>query len=436
MRALMLAATLVLAAQAQSGWDAERTRALQLLVNGKSADAINVLEGAVKRYPREAGAHYELGDALLDQVRADAIAGASSATRVPRLERVVALLRRAMSLDTQYLQIGAAKLLTVYEEDGFERPAEVERLSRDLMTRDPASGIWAIKLAQSLAAQQRCSEAGRVMVAAQKLVEAERQLLFGMSMTNLFLQCPTMPLADARPLLEAAGAIATEALKATPDDRDVLMFHGATLTALASALPDGPEKKALEERGAQVASRFMDLNPRRQAALRGEAPDVIYDGFAYVNEFLDAGKTAEAEKLLASMAIKHAKSAEFWSTATFVQQRRGKRDEALAAAKRHVELSPPGPEPHLLMGNLYAMWALDETAPPKQRLADLAAAQAAYEAALKIDPNDIGGLIGKSDALKTRAALEQDPTRKQALLAESREWSARAGEAIKAKQKP
>jgi tetratricopeptide (TPR) repeat protein len=421
------------AAQTESGWDAERVKALRLRVDGKTAEAVTVLEAAMKQYPREAGAPYELADALLDQVRADAIAGASSATRVPRLERVVTLLRRAMSLDTQYLQIGAAKLLTVYEEDGFERPAEVERLSRDLMTRDPASGIWAIKLAQSLAAQQRCGEAARAMVTAQKNVEPDRRLLFGMSMTDLFVKCPTMPLADARPLLEAAGAIATEALKSTPDDRDVLMFQGATLTALASALPDGPEKKALEERGAQVASRFMDLNPRRQAAMRGEAPDVIYDGFSYVNEFLDDGKTAEAEKLLASMAVKHAKSAEFWSTATFVQQRRGKRDEALAAAKRHVELSPPGPEPHLLLGNLYAMWALDEAAPPKQRLTDLASAQAAYEAALKIDPNDIGGLIGKADALKTRAALEQDPARKQALLAEARTWSARAGEAIKAK---
>jgi hypothetical protein len=303
------------------------------------------------------------------------------------------------------------------------------------MTHDGSSGIWAIKLAQSLAAQQRCGEAGRAMVAAQKNVEPNRRLLFGMSMTDLFLKCSAMPLADARPLLEAAGAIATDALKATPDDRDVLMFQAATLTALASALPDGAEKKALEERGSQVTSRFMDLNPGRQSAQRGEAPEAIYDGFSYVNEFLDAGKTAEADKLLASMAVRHAASPEFWNTAAFVHQRRGKRDEAIAAAKQYEALAP-GPLAYVLLGHLYVGWALDEAAPRKQRTADVASAQAAYDAALKTDPTDMGALMGKVDVLKARASLEQDPSRKQALLDESKALATRAAEAYRAKQKP
>lgn len=434
--AMWLAGFLVIAVQAPAGWDAERTKALQLRLDNRTAEAIAVLEAAVTTYPREAGIHYELADVLLEQVRTEALSGSPAANRGSRLERAATLFRHAMTLGPQYRQLAAAKLVSVYEEDGFERPAEVERLSRDLMAMDAASGIWAIKLSHSLAAQQRCGDAGRVLVKAQATVDADRRLLLGMSMTDLFTKCTDMPLADARPLLESAEAIAAEALKTTPDDRDVVLLQGAALTALASRLPDGPEKTAIEARGAEVFSRFMALNPGRQAALRGEAPERVYDGFSYLNEFLADGKIQEADRLLASMKSRHAESAEFWSSAAFHHQQRGERDEAIAAAKRHLALAPPGPLAHVLLGGMYAGWAMDEAAPRTQRMADLQAAQAAYDAAVQAGPNDPGALIGKAEVLKAQAALEQDPARKQALLAESRMWAERSAAAYKAQRTP
>jgi tetratricopeptide (TPR) repeat protein len=434
--ATLLTGLLVIAAQAQVGWDAERTKALQLRLDNRTAEAVAVLEGAVTRYPREAGAHYELADAMLEQVRTEALSGSPAVDRSARLERVATLFRRAMTLDPQYRQLAAAKLVSVYEEDGFERPGEVERLSRDLMAMDAASGIWAIKLAHSLAAQQRCGDAGRVLVDARATVDADRRLLLGMSMTDLFMKCSDMPLSDARPLLESAEAIAAESLKTTPDDRDVVLLQAAALTALASRLPEGPEKSALEARGAEVTTRFMDLNPGRQAALRGEAPERVYDGFAYLNEFLADGKIQEADQLLASMKTRHAASAEFWSSAAFHHQQRGERDEAIASAKRHIALVPSDPMPHALLAGMYVGWAMDEAAPRAQRLADLQAAQAACDAALQAGPTDTGALIGQAEVLKAQAALEQDPVRKEAVMAESRMWAARGAEAYKAQRKP
>jgi hypothetical protein len=79
---------------------------------------------------------------------------------------------------------------------------------------------------------------------------------------------------------------------------------------------------------------------------------------------------------------------------------------------------------------------MDEAAPRAQRTADLQAAQAAYDAALQAGPNDTGALIGKSEVLKAQAALEQDPARRQALMAESQVWAARGAEANKAQRKP
>lgn len=436
MRASVLASVLLLGLQAQAGWEGERTKALQLRLDNRTADAVKVLEAAATRYPQQAGVHYELADALLEQVHADSLGTSPPADRPARLERVATHFRRAMALDPQYRQVAAARLVSVYEEDDFKRPQEVERLSRDLMAMDPGSSVWPIKLAHGLAEQQRCSEAARVLMAARRTVDPDRRLLLGMAMPELVLKCDDMPLADARPLLEAAEAIAAEILKTTPDDRDVVMLQTAAVTALASKLPDGPEKTALEKRGSEAMDRFMALNPGRQAALRGEAPERVFDGFSYLNEFHTAGKTAEAQRLYASMKTRHADSAEFWSSAASYHQLRREREDAIAAAQRYVALAPPEALPHLMLGNMHLMWAMDEAEQPARRVEDLKAAQSAIDTAIAAGPNNTDALMSKAELLKAQAALEKDPARRQALLAEVKTWLARAAAAYKAQQKP
>lgn len=424
------------ALQAPVDWEAERTRGLELRLADRHAEAVTVFEAAVARMPTQADAHYELADALLEQIYADSITASPPGSRAPRFERVATHFRRAMALDKQYRQIASAKLVNVYEEEDFQRPQEVERLSRDLMTMDPASGVWAIKLAHSLAVQSRCSEGARVLVSARESVARDRLLLLGMAMPDLLLKCDGLPLADARLLLESAESIAADVLKTTPDDRDAVMLQGAAVTALASRLPEGADKKAAEVRSSALMDRFMEMNPDRQRALKGEAPERVYDGFSYLNEFLSAGKTQEAQRLYASMKQRHAGSAEFWQSAASHHRLLGERDEALAAARRHAELAAPGPDPHVLIASLYLEGATREGAPAAQQAADLEAAQVAVAAAMKAGPNDTGAMMAKANLLKVQADLEKDPARKQALLAESEAWTTKAVAAYKAGRKP
>lgn len=436
MRSLLLAGVMLVGAQGQAGWEAERAKALQLGLDNKTADAVKVLEAAVTRYPAQADAHYELADALLEQVYADSVAATPPANRAPRLERVATHFRRAMALDAQYRQVASVKLVKLYEEEDFQRPREVERLARDLMTMDPASGVWAIKLAHSLAAQARCGEGARVLVAARARIERDRRLLLGMAMPDLLLKCDGLPLADARPLPEAAESIAADVLKTTPDDRDAVMLQGAALTALASRLPEGPDRKAAEARSSALMDRFMDMNPARQRALQGEAPERVYDGFSYLNELLEAGKTQEAQRLYVSMKQRHAGSVEFWQSAATHHRMLGEHDEALAAARRHAELASGSPNAHLLMASLYMDRAAKDGAAAPQQAADLREAERAVDAALKAGPDDAGAMTIKASLLQAQADRESDPARKQALLAEWKTWATRASAAYRAGRQP
>lgn len=431
MRELLLAGVLMMAgAQAPPDWEAERTKAFELRLAGKTAEAVIVLEAAVERWPARADAHYELADALLELISLDDATPATPTMPVQRprtqqLERAASHLRRAMALAPQYRQIAAVKLVMVHEQGDMDRSDEVEPLLRDLLAMDPGSAVWSIKLAKRLAALSRCSEGAAVLVAARTTVDANR-LLLGMAMPDLLLGCDAMPLSSARPLLEAAEAIASEILTSTPDDRDAVMLHGAALTALASRLPDGPEKTAIEARSVASFERFMSLNPDRQRALRGEPPERVYDGFAYVNEFLSSGKTVEAQRLYENMRSLHVDLPEFWEAAAIHHWLRGDRDDAISAARRLMSLRPRDPEPHVQLASMYLQWATAAEATAAARDADILAGQAELDAALSLTPTHQGAMIHRSMLLRAQADIETNAVRKQTLLAEADAWRTKA----------
>lgn len=426
---LMLAGALLAASlQAAAGWDAERTRALQLRLDSKGAEAIAVLEAAVKRWPKQADAHYELAEALQEAAMLSPVS--DPARRVALYERAATHYRQAIALNPEYRKLALAKMARLYEEDALNRPKEAEPLLREVLALDAASGLWAIKLAQNLAAQGRCREGSKVLVDARATVAPERAMLLGMSMTDFLLKCEALPLADARALLRAAERIGDEAVKRSPEDRDAVMLQGAALTALASRLPDGPEKDAVKKRGDAVFDRFMEMNPDRQRALQGEPPERVYDGFAYVNEFRDKGLTKEADRLLANMKRVHATSAEFWASAAVHHEMRNEPAEALAAARQGVAVAPRDPNAHLTLARQYQAAASREGAPAAERVAACKAGLAAVDASLALDPGNPGALMWRADLLDLQAQAEPDAARRRTLEKDAASWRAKAKAAM------
>ena len=283
----------------------------------------------------------------------------------------------------------------------LEKPAETEAFARKMQAADPSSATWVILLAKSQAAQGRCSEAARGLVAARQRVEASGQLLLGMSMTQLVLQCEGLPLADARPLLEAAEAIATTELKSDPENRDVVMLQGAALTALAQRLPPGPERSALEARGSASFDRFLDLHPDRKRALAGEPPADLARAFDFVREFLDQGRNVEAARLYANTQKVHGGSP------TFRAQ----------AATHHARLA----------GSHLDRASTEPPLPTAQRLAALQAGQAEIDRAFAFDPASKDAMMYGALILRAQADLEPDPSRKAVLLKDAAAWLDKAG---------
>lgn len=426
MRHLVLAGALLVAGGQADGWQAERTRALELRLAGKTAEAVAVLERAVKRWPAEADAHYELGDALLQATWEAEANEAAAPARAERLKRAATHLRRAMTLNQQYRQLALAKLVTVYDEDALNAPAQVETLARELQAMDPASGVWAMRLAHSLAAQGKCSEGARTLLAARTKVAPDRRFLLAMQAPGYLLKCDGLALADARPLLEAAEAVAAEELKRLPENRDAVQLQAAALTALGGLLPSGPEKTAIERRATAAFERFMELNPTRRRALAGEPPESIDEGFAYIIEFETAGKVAEARRLLTNMEKQHSGSADFWRRAIGHYQLSDAPAAQLAAAERYVALAPRDPQAHVLLAGVHMDRAQRDGAKPGERAASFKAADAALTVALKLAPDDIGAMLGRSDLLAAQAAHESDPARKEALLRDAKAWRQKA----------
>lgn len=101
------------------------------------------------------------------------------------------------------------------------------------------------------------------------------------SVLDYLMQCESLGPADLRPLLTLAESTADAEIKRSPDDRDAVMRQGAVYTALASKLPEGPEKKAAEARSNARFDRFMEMDPDRKRALQGEPPEDLYSAFSY-----------------------------------------------------------------------------------------------------------------------------------------------------------
>lgn len=426
MRHLLLALGLAMAMQGNPAWDAQRNAALQLLLDERHAEAVGVLEKAVSRWPTLADPHYELAGAIQQMVAAAEMKGTPLADRTTRLERAAKAYRRAAALDPRYQQLVLMNLMSLYETDGFAQPREVEAAARALMKTEPTSALYPVKLANALAAQQRCSDGARVFVQAEKTVAAEGRDLLGASVLDYLIKCESLPPAELRPLLALAEATAAEAVKRSPDGRDEVMRQAAVYTALASKLPDGPEKKAAEARSNALSDRFMEMNPDRKRALQGDPPEDLYNAFSYLGEFESKGLHAEAQRLLANMEKANASSPEFWEKAASHHRFNGKPAAAITATQRWAALVPKNPDPRVFLASLHLEAAEQPGATAAQRAAAFKAAHAEIDKALAIDASSRFATEAKAHILKTQAAGEPDASRKRTLEQQAAEWQRKA----------
>jgi hypothetical protein len=285
-------------------------------------------------------------------------------------------------------------------EQALKNPAQTEATARKMTAADPASATWVILLAKSQAAQGRCGEAARELVAARPRVDTSQQLLLGMSMTELSLQCEAIPIAEARPLLETASAIAEAILAVTPDNRDAVMLQTAALMGLAQRLAQGPERAELEARSSTAFDRFRALNPDRRRALAGEPLADLARSFEFVREFLEEGRTAEATRLQTNIEKVHGGSPEF----------------RIESAKHHARLAAT-----------YLDRASAETTARADRPGLLRAGQTEVDRAFALDPRSTDAMMSRSMLLRAQADLEPDARRKAALLEEADAWLDKAG---------
>lgn len=426
MRHLLLALGLAMAMQSDPAWETQRTDALKLLLDERHSEAVGVLEEAVSRWPMLADAHHELGGAIEQMVLGAQIKGTPLADRTTQLERAVKAYRRAAALNAEYRPLVLMKLMSVYDADGLNQPREVEAAARALVKLDPSSAIYPVKLARALAAQERCGEGARVLVEADRTVTPDARDLLGASVLDYVMNCDGLTPADLRPLLALAESTAEAEVKRAPDDRDAVMRQAAVYTALASKLPDGPEKKAAEARSNALFDRFMEMNPDRKRAMQGEPPDDLYAAFSYLGEFESKGLHAEAQRLLANLEKANASSPEFWEKAASHHRFSGKLAAAISATERWAALVPKNPDPRVFLGSLHLEAAEKEDATAAQRSTAFTAAHAEIDRALAMDASSRFATEAKAHIFTTQAASERDASRKRALEQQAAEWQRKA----------
>lgn len=383
MRVLVIWVGLLGLGWAQADWPSVQQQALEHRAARRGPEAVALLEGAVTRWPSNGEAHYELGDAWL--AAAWEAGGGASPEGTAALERAARHLAQASTLPGPHQPLATAKLVSAYDDDGLNKPAEVERLARQLARADPSSVVWPLKVARSQVAQGRCTEAADTLVQARPHVASDSHLLLGMTMVDLKVRCMDLPDAHTRALAQAALEIGTTAVRDMPAERDAYMLQSGAAIMLAPLLPEGPERDRVEALGTAAFDQFRALNPTRQRAFAGEPPDDLYALFSYLREFEVDGHVEEARRLFARAEQVHGQSLEFWRQAA---------THSLLTTKR-----------------------LDE-------------ALRAVDRALALDPSQGFDMLTKAQVLDAMAEATSDPARRRELTAEAARWRAQGENAL------
>jgi hypothetical protein len=253
---------------------------LKLNAFNKTAEAIDVLEKFLARYPNVADAHVELamahlylGSPLLNKTT-------SPAERTRRLERAATGFRRALDLMTdpdRRVRL-SEDLAYVYDKDMLNRPAEAVAVARAIVAEHPTLVEAYILLASVLKGDPTALavEVGRWRGAADVLRKApDRTGRAGLGLHELgaFLiqivrESPDLPPAEARRLLEEVREIFDGLIKTGQEVDEVhaaLLGKSMALELQAERVEkDSARVKALLAESEDLAAQADAVRRRQQ----------------------------------------------------------------------------------------------------------------------------------------------------------------------------
>ncbi|MCL4848672.1 MAG: tetratricopeptide repeat protein [Acidobacteria bacterium] len=425
---LTIAAAMSVHAQPAPDWEQTRKQALELLLDRKYAEAIGLLEGAVRQAPTSADAHYELASA--NELAALELAlsePAATAERQKLLEAADTHFRRALDLsaDPDLRLLLQMKLVSLYDADALNRPADAEPLARQLVAARPETPLWHEKLARVLLRLDRAADAARVLREARVKVLADERLRLATATTQLLIDFEQFSHADTRELTDAALAECDAAIAREPDERDHYLTRGAILQLQLNRLPLSPEERtALDAVATSNFDRFMALHPDRLSGQMTEAPpapaaEPWAAALEAVEEAANAGRTADADTALAAAGSAHGAEPLFWRDLAMLENRRGRVDEAIAALVRWTELEPTNPESHHTLATFYWDASRDQQAAAARTRELARSGLAAVDRALALNPDYMEATVYRALLLDVLASVESDPARKASLVAEA-----------------
>lgn len=437
---------LMMVQQAPAEWDDTSRRAAQLLLDGKTTQAVPMLERAVAQAPGFDGAEYELAKAHHDLATQRALEGPSAdAARKRHLAQAVTYFQRAAGRNGQYRQPALGMLMLVYGEDQLDDPKALADAARQYIGVDPGSAVGHATLVSALQKSGQDAAVWSALDAACAAVRAEdasaltRAIL--LQLTEAFPYVapqsnPSPPPAGLTPkllarLLEYAGTALDRELAKDPSDRQAISAKAAALLIRAQRLERDPaRRKALEAEADGLLARNRKPSAAgaapKEGASASAAPARPVEPAGYREASQQAAALVERKQFAQAAAIyeKFIASEPRFEPPHYLRVgaliRAGRSAEvepALLAARKTIPATPESR--HVAAAHLEEFARKNASIPPADAKRILAEALTLLDEALAMRPAYLEATVFKSLVLRGQARVESDPGRAKQLVAEA-----------------
>jgi TonB family protein len=236
--------------------------------DGKSREAVSIIEEFVAKHPDFAPAHLALGRHYEGLARAITDRGAKSVeTRTRHLELAGKHFRRAADLATEPDAIFALwGLIDTLKAGNLNRPAEAEALARSAVAKYPHEPSLVMQLLEILLPSAQIAAADGALRRAREAVPptAEARVAFGMVLWERVSRSPQpLPRETSQALLAEAITALDGALTLKPDDVNGTLYKGIVLRLQAERVEQDPARaKALLVEADRLRERAEKLQKR------------------------------------------------------------------------------------------------------------------------------------------------------------------------------
>jgi len=433
---LVITATL---AQTPAGWDDTYRRGLQLMADGKAAEAIRLFDGVVQRAPAFGSGHAALADA--HRVRADELAGGATpppAAWRQALEAAARHYRRAIELQAPEQPLAVMHLMRIYGEDGLNQAAEQATFARQHVALQPDSAIGHTMLAQALRRSGQPAAATAALLAGRVAVRGSGRLLLATMMVEHGTANTDVPPGDLRQLLDYAAPVLDEAIKESPSDRQRVRTKVALLMLRADRVETDPKRRqALRAEADRLFDAGRSASPAPAAAPASgplDPPPGYGAASTEAAALMAKGQFVQAAAVYERFVTSHPAYPPAHYQRLGALLAGGRRDGIDAALKAARTAAPATPPARRLMGvYLLDVGTKTKGLAPGDAAVLLAEANRCFDEVLAAQPEAMEALVYKGLVLRALAPLESDPVRAKALVAEADRLRARA-EAVRKKQ--